>query len=107
MKHAWNYAWVVSDCDSLCSNVIFASKVHVGVQAKDKGLVLTIDDDGPGISDSERDNLVRRGQRADTSIPGQGIGLAVVNDIVENYAGELELSESQLGGLQVSLRFDT
>ena len=80
-------------------------KVYIRALNEDNTLKLKIEDDGPGMSAHERENLIRRGQRADTSIPGQGIGLAVVNDIVESYAGKMTLTESGLGGLCVSLEF--
>ena len=37
--------------------------------------------------------------------PGQGIGLSVVQDIVESYSGELSFTESPLGGCKVSIHF--
>lgn len=81
------------------------AQVNVHARAHDNTLRITIEDDGPGISDAEQAKLVRRGQRADTTIPGQGIGLAVVNDIIESYGGALNLSSSELGGLSVELAF--
>jgi len=69
-------------------------------------LELSIEDKGPGMNQSEKIQLVHRGERSDTAIPGQGIGLAVVNDIVASYGGELSLDSSSLGGLKVSLSFN-
>lgn len=81
------------------------SVVRIGIQGNDNTLEIRVEDDGPGMTEAERVNLIRRGQRADTSIPGQGIGLAVVNDIVKSYAGEWHLGQSELGGLAVVLNF--
>ena len=63
-----------------------------------------IEDDGPGISESDRARLFGRGARLDTEKPGTGLGLAIVRDVVEIYGGEIELGESEdLGGLLVRL----
>ena len=64
-----------------------------------------IEDDGPGISESDRSQLFARGARLDTEKPGTGLGLAIVRDVVEIYGGEIALGESEdLGGLLVRLR---
>jgi two-component system sensor histidine kinase PhoQ len=67
-------------------------------------LVLAAEDDGPGFPpDPER--LLARGVRADSRVPGQGLGLAAVADILQAYEGQIELSRSeQLGGARVVLR---
>ena len=71
------------------------------------GLCLTIEDDGPGIPESEAEALLRRGGRSVSPQAGQGIGLAVVREIVEElYNGRLTLTKSSLGGVCVELRFD-
>nr|WP_250893770.1 HAMP domain-containing sensor histidine kinase [Croceibacterium selenioxidans] len=64
-----------------------------------------IEDDGNGISETDRAKLFSRGARLDTEKPGTGLGLAIVRDVVEIYGGEVELGESEdLGGLMVMLR---
>ena len=70
--------------------------------------VLQILDDGPGVPVDQRARIIRRGERLDAQHPGQGIGLAVVKDILDSYGGELSLGESPLGGaaFQVRLRAD-
>lgn len=79
--------------------------VLVAVSGGTQGIDLTlcIDDDGEGISPEWRDTLVTRGARADTRREGQGIGLAVVRDIVESQGGKLTLGESPLGGARVEV----
>ena len=64
-------------------------------------LVVTVADDGKGISDEFAAQLFKRGRRADESVPGQGIGLAVVHDTVELYRGSLAVGRSDLGGAEV------
>ena len=67
------------------------------------GLVITIEDDGPGVPDEMKNKVIRRGVRHDSRIVGQGIGLAVVAEIVSSYGGQVELGRSGLGGAQVTV----
>ncbi|XOV89582.1 MAG: ATP-binding protein [Pseudomonadota bacterium] len=66
-------------------------------------LKFVVEDDGPGISAGERARVLRRGARLDSHTPGQGIGLAVVVEIVSRYGGEIELGASALGGTRVEV----
>ncbi len=69
------------------------------------GLVFRVEDDGPGCVPELREQLLRRGVRADESTAGHGLGLAIVQDIVDHYRGELSLSQSDaLGGFAVNVR---
>jgi len=65
---------------------------------------LCVEDDGPGVPVDQRERILRRGERLDTQHPGQGIGTAVVKDIIESYEGELFLEESELGGAAFRVR---
>ena len=67
-------------------------------------LVVTIEDDGPGIPEADRPRVLQRGVRADENVPGHGLGLAMVRDTVELYGGRLEVDESGLGGARFTLR---
>jgi len=66
---------------------------------------LVIEDDGPGVPVDQRERILRRGERLDTQHPGQGIGTAVVKDILESYDGELFVEDSELGGAAFRVRF--
>lgn len=79
------------------------SQVHIVGKIKDKTLKLSISDDGDGVSPNMRQTILRRGERLDTSIQGQGIGLSVVTDIVSSYQGEIEIKDSALGGAKFIL----
>lgn len=48
---------------------------------------------------------MQRGARADTLVQGQGIGLAVVTDIVSSYGGEISVDKSKLGGAKLEVMF--
>jgi len=83
------------------------SGIRVSVEQTTEELLLSIEDDGPGIPAPQIDQVVQRGIRADQVpfVPGQGIGLAVVDEIVSLYHGEMEISNSKLGGARLLLRF--
>ena len=68
------------------------------------GMQIVVEDDGPGMPVVEADRLVQRGARGDEQVPGQGIGLAVVRDLVEPRGGELAISVSALGGTRIEVR---
>lgn len=80
-----------------------AGRVRVsGAQLNE--LCLTIEDDGPGIATERAEDVLQRGHRADQQLPGQGIGLAVVLDIVTAYKGKLLIGSSEtLGGAEMTL----
>lgn len=62
-------------------------------------LAVTIEDDGPGLTEEECASALQRGVRLDEQAPGSGLGLAIVSDLAKAYGGELSLSRSELGGL--------
>jgi len=57
-----------------------------------------VEDDGPGIPDSRKAQILSRGMRLDTHEPGQGIGLAMVADVIDTYNGKIEIETNQAGG---------
>ena len=77
--------------------------VKVSVKADDTALHILIADDGIGVDDMLRQQILQRGARADTAQPGQGIGLAVAIDIISGYQGSLEVFNSSLGGAEFRL----
>ena len=68
-------------------------------------MVLRIEDDGAGLKPEQLNNILTRGIRLDQTQEGQGIGLAVVNDIVDAYDISMKFAISDLGGLKVILEF--
>ena len=76
----------------------------IRVLAPEAGDAVVVEDDGPGFPpDMER--LARRGERADTRVAGEGLGLAASRELLESHGGTLELGRSAEGGARVTLRF--
>ncbi|MBY0568999.1 MAG: sensor histidine kinase [Hyphomonadaceae bacterium] len=65
---------------------------------------IVVEDDGPGLSDEELAKAMARGARLDEAAPGQGLGLSILMETVELYAGELLFERGELGGLKARLR---
>ena len=80
------------------------SQVQVSVRDESGLITLCVEDDGPGVPVNQRARVLRRGERADTHHEGQGIGLAVVQDIIDSYGGQLLLDDSPLGGARFSVQ---
>lgn len=77
-------------------------RVRIRFERQGAANLIRIEDDGPGFPEDSQE-LLLRGVRADTHRPGQGIGLAAVNEIVKAYEGRIELGRSaSLGGARVS-----
>ena len=68
--------------------------------------LITVEDDGPGIAPENVEKLLQRGVRGDERVHGHGIGLAIVQDLVKAYRGELAVERSnELGGACFVVRF--
>jgi two-component system sensor histidine kinase PhoQ len=78
------------------------SIVSISVSTNDKLIRFNIEDDGSGISDENKKIVLDRGTRADQTVPGHGVGMAIVKDIIEEgYGGMLYLYDSSLGGANI------
>jgi len=64
---------------------------------------IAVDDDGGGLSTSERAQAAERGRRLDETKPGSGLGLSIVVELAGLYGGELKLGDAPLGGLRAEL----
>jgi signal transduction histidine kinase len=78
-------------------------RVRVRCERSGGRLVLTVEDDGPGLSEQQRTQVGERGERLDESVPGSGLGLAIVRDISKLYAGNFSLDASPMGGVLARL----
>jgi signal transduction histidine kinase len=98
------------DLDEMLGNLLdngckwARSRVAIASAATAAGVVITVDDDGPGLEASLREAVLQRGVRADEAAPGSGLGLAIVRDLAELYGGSIALSASPAGGLRARLQ---
>lgn len=77
------------------------SRIMVRVWREAGRLCIRIEDDGPGFSDTE--SALRLHVRGDERVPGHGVGLAVVSDLVASHQGELKLTRGSMGGGRVDI----
>lgn len=88
--------------DNACKWAAGAVQVSARTGA-DGSIVLSVDDDGPGLDPQARERVLGRGVRLDEQAPGTGFGLSIVSDLVKAYGGALALEASPLGGLSARL----
>lgn len=79
------------------------SQVLLQISRQPQGYLVQIDDDGPGIDVTRREEVLSRGNRLDEQVAGHGLGLGIVRDIVDAWDGQLQLADSPLGGLRVTV----
>ena len=86
--------------------VLLSARVLAVAGSRRAGMDLVVEDDGPGIPDESIEHLLQRGVRGDERVQGHGIGLAIVQDILKAYGGELTVTRSPtLGGTRFAMRF--
>lgn len=86
--------------------VLFSARAMTVAPQRRAGLLLVVEDDGPGIAAEQVERVLQRGVRGDERVHGHGIGLAIVQDIVRAYRGELTVERSpELGGARFIVRF--
>jgi two-component system sensor histidine kinase PhoQ len=95
---------------NLLDNACKWARTHVRVEVQGgpsgRGLVLQVEDDGPGIAPEHRRRVLERGVRADERVPGQGLGLSLARELVEHYGGELRIGDAPGGGARVAAHLD-
>lgn len=84
-------------CKWALRRIVIAGGVETGT------IVITVDDDGDGLSIEQRKIVLARGRRLDETVPGSGLGLAIVHDLAALYGGSLELDAGPLGGVRATL----
>ena len=98
------------DLDEMLGNLLdnackwARSRVAISSAIDHDQLVISVDDDGPGLDPSMRAQVLQRGVRADQRVGGSGLGLAIVSDLAELYGGSVTLETSPLGGTRARLQ---
>lgn len=105
------------DLEEIAGNLIdnaskwAASKVHVRGEPEpgfdETGrhwLMITVEDDGPGLPPDKWEEALLRGKRLDETKPGSGLGLSIVTETAAMYGGRVKLGKAGLGGLKAELR---
>ncbi|WP_420340171.1 ATP-binding protein [Roseibium sp.] len=86
----------------------YGQRVELNGTIENDWLIITVDDDGPGIPEDQRDMAFRAFHRLDLARnqdkTGSGLGLAIARDITRSHGGDLYLEDSPLGGLRARLR---
>jgi signal transduction histidine kinase len=95
--------------DNACKWANHSIEIKVKPQKKtgnsaSENIVITVNDDGPGLPEKQRESATQRGRKLDETKPGSGLGLSIVADLVCLYKGTLTLEESASGGLRVQLQ---
>ena len=89
------------------NGLTYGTTVQVDVQKGNKRALITVDDDGPGIPEDQYKNVFKPFFRLDKSRSlnqsGVGLGLAIVEDIINSHGGNIQLGKSKLNGLQVKI----
>ena len=89
------------------NGLTYGNKVDVNVQKGNKRAIVIFEDDGPGIPEDQHKNVFKPFFRLDKSRSlnqsGVGLGLAIVEDIVNSHGGNIQLGKSKYNGLQVKI----
>lgn len=95
-------------CGNLMENAVKYGSDRVCVSvvpgdsgARQDGVEIVIEDNGPGMGKEDFAELVERGRRGDERSDGQGLGLAICQELVESWGGRIKVEESSLGGAAV------
>ena len=89
------------------NSIKYGNKINIELQKKKAGLILKVEDDGPGIPESEYDNVFKPFYKIDKgradSKSSVGLGLSIASDIVRSHGGNIKLNKSNLNGLEVKI----
>jgi two-component system sensor histidine kinase PhoQ len=90
---------------NLLDNACKACRHQVKLNIQMKPLMIEVHDDGPGVPENKKTELLGRGIRLDTYQDGHGVGLSIVDELCHSYEGELSIGVSPLGGAIFRLLF--
>jgi len=89
------------------NSVKYSKKILIKIEKEKSVIILSVDDDGPGVPKSEHQNIVKPFYKIDKSRSetksSVGLGLAISSDIVKSHGGDIVFEKSELGGLKVKI----
>jgi two-component system sensor histidine kinase PhoQ len=94
---------VLDNAYKSCASRVFIHAAMTQAEDNQHYLHVRVEDDGQGIAPDEARRVLERGHRADFSVEGQGIGLAVASEIIQAYQGELKIGSSASGGARIDI----
>ena len=94
--------------NNLIDNALkYANQVKINLHKKSTNLFIIIDDDGPGISNDEHENVFKPFYKIDKgradSKSSVGLGLSIASDIIRSHGGNIKLEKSEMNGLRVKI----
>jgi len=87
------FKWADKNVAVTVSNV-----ANVDKDSHRQAVSIMVEDDGAGIDDEVKQNILQRGVRLDSQTPGHGLGLHIVKGIVQAYEGELSVTDNEPKG---------
>ena len=85
----------------------YANKINFQLSKKNHSILITIDDNGPGIPENEYENVFKPFYKIDKgrgdSKSSVGLGLSITSDIIKSHGGNIILEKSPLDGLRVKI----
>ena len=93
---------------NLIGNAIkYGTNVYISLRKLNNNILITIDDDGPGIPENERENVFKpfykiNKSRGDSK-SSVGLGLSIASDIVKSHGGNIKLATSPTNGLRIKV----
>ena len=89
------------------NSIKYADKINIGLSKKNNNIIITIDDDGPGIPSTEYQSVFKPFYKLDKSRGNSrssvGLGLSITSDIIKSHGGNIVLEKSPLNGLRVKV----
>jgi two-component system osmolarity sensor histidine kinase EnvZ len=85
----------------------YGKKINIIIDKQKSNIIISIEDDGPGIPKSEYENVVKPFYKIDKSRSetksSVGLGLSISSDIAKSHGGDIDFEKSNLGGLKVKI----
>lgn len=109
LPDSWFFGGTSADLQEILGNVLenaykwAKTNIWITVDLQDKKLLVSIEDDGMGLTAGQLQQLFQRGIRLDEKTPGTGLGLSIVQDLVDAYKGKVTATGSAHGGLAVKI----